>query len=244
MKRLQLSIFYLQELKYRLTYTALGTILIFLTAYKYKQSLIFIILPKGLSHFITAGLTEIFLTYVQFCTHLSLFFGLLIAAIQVYLFLRPGLYSYEAKVLLRLLITLIYFYLCLYCFIFPYFITLFWGLFSVYSQNFTPIHLTFEPRLDDYLKTIQQLNNALNIGFFYIISLNILQMYTNKKLWIKYRGVIYILLFFIAALITPPDIASQTIVGFPLIVFYELQIIIWSIYKEYKKKILIRQPIK
>ena len=107
----------------------------------------------------------------------------------------------------------------------------------MYAQNFTPINLTFEPKLTDYLKNIQQLNKILSLSFPCIILLNIIQKQTKKHLWVKYRGIIYIIFFLIAALITPPDILSQMLVGLPLIFFFEIQIIFWSIYKEYIKKI-------
>lgn len=244
MKRLQLSIYYLQELNYRLAYAAFGTILFFLTTYNYKQELIFIVLPQGLSHFVSAGLTEIFFTYIQICTILTLSVSIIIILTQIYLFLRPGFYIYEAKITFNLLIGTIFFYICLYIFIFPSLIKILWELFSTYSQNFTPIHLTFEPRLNDYLEHVQQLNRILAFSFPCIISLNILQMYTTKQLWVKYRGIAYILAFSIAAFITPPDILSQTLVGLPLIILYEIQIAFWAIYKTYKKNLLIRQPIK
>lgn len=240
MRNKKLSLYYLQELNYRLTYTAFGTALFFFTTYNYKQSLIFKILPQGLSHFITAGLTEIFFTYIQFCTLLSIGFSIFLGLTQIYLFLRPGLYYYEAKLLLKLLTIFICFYLAVYIFIFPILIKILWELFTLYSQNFTPIHLTFEPRLDDYLKNVQQLNKILSLSFPCIILINVIQKYTKKYLWVKHRGVIYILFFLIAAIITPPDIISQMLVGIPLILFFELQIIFWTIYNKYQKQLLIR----
>ena len=219
MKRLNLSIYYLQELNYRLTYAALGTLLIFFTTYTYKQSLIFIILPQGLSHFVSAGLTEIFFTYIQLCTILSFSFSLTLILTQIYLFLRPGLYIYEAEITFNLLIASISFYTCLYIFIFPWLIKILWELFSEYSKNFTPIHLTFEPRINDYLEHIKQLNQILSFSFPCIIGLNVIQKYTTKQLWIKYRAIAYIISFSIAAFITPPDILSQILVGLPLIFF-------------------------
>lgn len=244
MRKLQLSIYYIQELNYRLAYTSYGAALLFFTTYNYKQGLIFKILPQGLSHFVSAGLTEIFSTYIQLCTLLSFSFSITLINIQIYLFLRPGLYKYEANIALKLIISAICFYTCLYIFIFPPLIKLLWQLFSTYSQNFTPIHLTFEPRLDDYLKNIQQLNKILSLSFPCVLILNILQKNTAKEIWIKYRGIAYIVAFIISAFLTPPDILSQIIVGLPLIFFYEIQISTWALYKNYKKQLLIRQPIK
>ena len=244
MKKLHLSIYYLQELKYRLAYAAFGTLLLFFTTYTYKQGLIFIILPQGLSHFVSAGLTEIFFTYIQLCTILSFNSSFILIITQIYFFFRPGLYIYEARLIFNLLIISLCFYICLYLFIFPWLIKILWELFSEYSKNFIAIHLTFEPRINDYLEHIKQLNKIIGFSFPCILGLNILKKYTTRQLWIKYRGIAYIIAFSIAAFITPPDILSQTIVGLPLIFFYEVQIIFWSIYIKYKKRFLIRKPIK
>nr|YP_010118780.1 secY-independent transporter protein [Laminaria solidungula]QQY85024.1 secY-independent transporter protein [Laminaria solidungula] len=244
MNRLQISIYYLQELNYRLAYAIFGTILLFSTTYTYKQGLIFIFLPKGLSHFVSTGLTEIFFTYIQLCTIFSFSFGLGIALTQLYLFLRPGLYTFEAKTTFNLLITALIFYICLYAFVFPIIVKILWELFSDYSQNFTAIDLTFEPRLQDYLYHLQQLNKALTLIFPCLIALNIIQIYTSRQTWVKYRSIAYITAFSIAAFITPPDVLSQTLIGLPLIIFYEIQLKFWSLYEEYQKQLLIRQPIK
>lgn len=244
MRKLQLSIYYLQELNYRLIYAVIGTVLLFLTTYNYKQAIIFIILPRGLSHFVSAGLTEIFFTYMQLCTILSFSFSLLLMSIQIYLFLRPGLFKFEASISLKFLILAIFFYFFIYTLVFPALIKLLWQLFSTHSQHFAPINLTFEPRLNDYLKNIQQLNQLLSLSFPCLLILSLLQGYTQKTLWIKHRGIAYIVAFIIAAFITPPDILSLAIVGAPLVAFYELQIILWALYREYQGKLLIRKPIK
>jgi sec-independent protein translocase protein TatC len=44
-----------------------------------------------------------------------------------------------------------------------------------------------------------------------------------------YRPHIYVAMFVLAAIFTPPDVVSQLIVGFPLIIFYEIGIIVASI---------------
>lgn len=244
MKKIHLSIYYLQELKYRIIYATIGTLLLFFTTYHYKQTLIFLILPQGLSHFISSGLTEIFFTYMQLCTIISLSFGFVTIILQVYFFLRPGLYFYESKVALNLLIGTVFFYTYLYTSIFPLLTKFLWALFSTYSQNFNPIHLTFEPRLNDYLTHVQYLNKILCFSLPCIISLNLILKYTNKNLWIKYRGIFYMFAFSLAAFITPPDILSQAIIGFPMVLFYEVQIVFWALYKEYQNQLLIRQPVK
>lgn len=244
MNRLKISIYYLQELNYRLAYAIFGTFFFFSIAYTYKQGLIFIFLPKGLSYFVSTSLTEIFFTYLQLCTVFSFSFGFSIALTQLYLFLRPGLYEFEAKIIFNIIITAIIFYIFLYVFLFPLIAKILWELFLTYSQSFTAIDLTFEPKLHEYLVHLQQLNKILIFSFPCLVIVNIIQTHTNIQTWIKYRSIAYITAFFIAAFITPPDILSQTLIGLPLILLYEIQLKFWAISEEYKKQLLIRQPIK
>jgi len=44
-----------------------------------------------------------------------------------------------------------------------------------------------------------------------------------------YRRYIYVAMFVLAALFTPPDVVSQLIVAFPLVIFYEIGIIVTSV---------------
>jgi len=44
-----------------------------------------------------------------------------------------------------------------------------------------------------------------------------------------YRRYIYVAMFVLAALFTPPDVVSQLIVAFPLVIFYEVGIIVASV---------------
>nr|YP_011008008.1 SecY-independent transporter protein [Cutleria multifida]WBP69874.1 SecY-independent transporter protein [Cutleria multifida] len=234
MKKFQLSLYYIQEFNYRIGYTILGTVFAFSTTYKYKQSLIFIFLPKGLSHFVTTGLTELFTTYLQLCTIISIGIGIGISLAQLFFFFTPGLYHYEAKTFRRLIIIIICFYSCLYIYIFPILIEILWRLFTAYSQEFEAINLTFEPRLNDFLDHIKKLNKILALIFPCMIILNLAQKQTSKKFWVSFRGLAYIIAFTLSAIITPPDILSQTVVGLPIIIIYESQLLYWSIHEEYK----------
>jgi sec-independent protein translocase protein TatC len=50
----------------------------------------------------------------------------------------------------------------------------------------------------------------------------------------KYRKIALVIVLVLSAVITPPDIASQVIVAFPIIILYEISIII-------SKRVLRRQ---
>ena len=126
----------------------------------------------------------------------------------------------------------------------PIIIQTFWKLFYTDSTNFMPINLTLEPKLINYVQQLQQFNTLINFSFPILIILNIIQNNTSTKIWIKYRGLIYILSFTFAAFITPPDIISQILVGIPLILIYEIQITYKILKNKYREYLLIREPVE
>ena len=69
------------------------------------------------------------------------------------------------------------------------------------------------------------------------ISVLLTQMGLLKVAWMrKGRRVLIVIIFVVAALITPPDIVSQIMVAIPMIGLYELSIIICSILMRFRKK--------
>ncbi len=70
-----------------------------------------------------------------------------------------------------------------------------------------------------------------------VISVLLTQMGLLKVEWMKKgRKVIIIVIFLVAALITPPDIVSQIMVAIPMVGLYELSIIICGILMKFRKK--------
>ena len=65
----------------------------------------------------------------------------------------------------------------------------------------------------------------LPVVIVFIVRSGLVQIETLRG----YRRYIYIAMFVIAAIFTPPDVVSQLIVAFPLIAFYEMGIIVASL---------------
>ncbi|CAM9110434.1 unnamed protein product [Sphacelaria rigidula] len=233
MKKLELSLHYIQELNYRIAYTILGTTLLFIISYLYKQTLIYLIIPKGISHFISTDLTEIFTTYMHLCAAISLIIGTIIFIIQFYIFLIPGLYLNETKKGYKIIIITICFYLCIYTIALPIIIQISWEFFLSYTNDFNSIQLIFDPQLKNYLKHIYKLSIIINLSYPFLIILNILLFRIKTTTLTKHRRIIYFTSFTVAAILTPPDVISQAFIGLFFILFYEIQIILWIIYRKY-----------
>ena len=68
-----------------------------------------------------------------------------------------------------------------------------------------------------------------------VVSVLLARLGILKPEWLKKgRKVAIVLIFIVAAIITPPDVSSQILVAIPMIVLYELSI--WLTSMLYKKK--------
>jgi sec-independent protein translocase protein TatC len=72
------------------------------------------------------------------------------------------------------------------------------------------------------LTLILGISFELPIVLVFAVHSGLVQIDTLKE----YRRYIYVAMFVLAAIFTPPDVVSQLIVGFPLVIFYEIGIIV------------------
>jgi sec-independent protein translocase protein TatC len=70
-----------------------------------------------------------------------------------------------------------------------------------------------------------------------VLSLLLTQMGLLKVSWMKkFRKIVIVAIFFVSAIITPPDIVSQVMVAIPILFLYELSIILCTIFQKLKKE--------
>ena len=99
-----------QELKYRIIYTIISLTLLTTVLYNFKTELIYILNGHENNineYFIYTKLSEVFVTYIQLSFFLSFYITSAVLIIQLLVFLTPGLYEYEYKILKNLSIVII-----------------------------------------------------------------------------------------------------------------------------------------
>ncbi|MBU0859668.1 MAG: twin-arginine translocase subunit TatC [Alphaproteobacteria bacterium] len=184
--------------------------------------------PDSTQRLIYTGLTEAFFTYMKVAFFAGLFITFPIIATQLYRFLAPGLYARERRAFLPFLMATPILFLAgaafVYYFVMPMAWKFFLGFQSTGAETTLPIQL--EARVGEYLDLVMVLIFAFGFCFQLPVVLGILGragMVTSAMLS-RFRRYAIVVIFIVAAIITPPDIISQVLLAVPLMALYELSI--------------------
>ena len=228
---------HLTELRSRLIKSFIFLIIIFLICYFFSEEIYrFLVHPYAnavLSNeldrrLIFTALHEAFLTYLKVAFFAAIFISSPIFLTQIWKFVAPGLYKNEKQALLPFLVatpTLFILGGCLvYYLIMPLAIEFFLSFETVAESGTIPIQL--EAKVNEYLSLIMRLIFAFGISFQLPVILSLLArigIIDSEYLKLR-RKYVVVIIFAIAAILTPPDPITQIGLALPLLLLYELSI--------------------
>lgn len=173
------------------------------------------------------GPAEYLFTQLQIGFYGALFLSCPYIFAQIYFFSAPGLYRRERGALMPYLIATPVFFLI--GALMVYFVAAPMALHyfaSMQSHNFSGVAIEMLPTTERYLNFIMAFTLGFGICFQIPVVLTLmaqLGLITAQTLRTRRRHAI-VLVFLIAAFLTPPDIASQFMLAVPTLLLYELSI--------------------
>jgi len=220
---------HLEELRRRLIVCFVAVGIGFVLSYGFKEKL-FQILTRPLigvmetgDKLIFTGLPEAFFTYLKVAFLSGIILATPIIFYEFWMFVAPGLYDKEKRLMLPIVFLSTLFFLggsfFGYFIVFPYGFKFFLGF---ASEIIRPL-----PSMREYLSFASKLLLAFGVVFelpliiTFLAKLGIVSVSFLKKNR-KYA----VLLFFVgAAILTPPDVVTQIMMALPLMVLYEISIV-------------------
>jgi len=220
---------HLDELRKRLIRCFIAVGIGFAASYGFKEQL-FQILVRPLIKVMNAGdkmiftgLPEAFFTYLK----VAFLSGLILAApviiYQFWMFVAPGLYEKEKKLMIPIIFLSTFFFIG--GSLFGYFIVFPWGF--KFFLGFSSDMIQAMPSMKEYLSFSAKLLLAFGLVFelplviTFLARLGIVSVEFLKK----NRKYALLLFFAGAAILTPPDVVTQIMMALPLMVLYEISII-------------------
>ncbi len=240
---------HLTELRSRLINSLIFIFVIFIIGYFFAENIYnFLVEPYAKAvqndgierRLIFTALHETFITYLKVAFFAAIFLGCPVILTQLWKFVAPGLYKNEKKALLPYLIaTPILFLLggmLIYYLVMPLAIKFFLSFETTNEVVGLPIQL--EAKVNEYLSLIMRLIFAFGISFQLPVLLSLLARvgFIDSEYLKKRRKYVIVIIFAIAALLTPPDPITQIGLAIPLLILYELSILSVKLTEKNKEK--------
>lgn len=221
---------HLEELRRRLIIVVVAIVIATLGAYCFSEDLFRILMVPLLAvmpaegGLIFTGLTETFFTYLKISILAGFFISSPVVIFQIWRFSAPGLYAEEKR----------------YVFPFVFFATIFFvggamfGYFVVFPfgfkffMGFATDFIRPMPSVREYFSFAVRMLFAFGVVFELPVVTAFLALFglIRAETLINKRKYAVLGAFVIAAILTPPDIVSQLMMAGPIIILYEISIVV------------------
>jgi sec-independent protein translocase protein TatC len=221
---------HLEELRQRLIVCAIAVGICFAGAYFFAEEIFLLlvaplkaVMPEG-DHLIFTNLPEMFIAYIK----VALVAGVLMAApvlfYQAWMFVAPGLYQNEKKHMIPFVVisTVLFVGGAL----FGYFIVFPFGF--KFFVGFSNEYVKAMPSVKQYFSFSIKLLFAFGIVFelpviiYFLTKIGLVTVDLLKK----QRKYAILITFALSAILTPPDVITQCMMAIPLILLYEIGILV------------------
>ncbi len=193
------------------------------TIFRFLSSPLYKLLPQN-STFIFTNLTDAFFTYIKLSFFAGIIFAIPVILYQTWRFIAPGLYEHERRYVVPFISLGTLFFIAGISFGFYIVFPVAFKFFVSYTTD----SIKILPSIKEYLSFCCSFLLAFGVIFelpiiiFFLARVGIVsekQLRSNRKYAV-------LIAFIVAAILTPtPDVVNQTLMAVPIIILYEISII-------------------
>ncbi len=222
---------HLEELRRRLIRCVYAVGILFLACYGFKEKIFEFIaiplvasLPDKNSWMVFTGVAEAFFTYMKLAFIAAIFIASPYIFYQFWSFVSPGLYAKEKKLVVPIAVTSSLLFVTGAAF--GYFVVFPFGF--TYFMSFTTETIRPMLSLREYLDFV----TAMLLAFGLVFELPLVVFFLAKAgivtagMLTKNRRYSIVGIFIVAAILTPPDVVSQSLMAIPLLILYEISVVV------------------
>ena len=230
---------HLEELRRRMIVVAIAIGVATVASYYFSEDLFRILMAPLLAAMpadgglIFTGLTETFFTYLKISLVAGFFIASPVVIFQIWRFSAPGLYAHEKRYVFPFVLSATIFFVG--GALFGYFIVFPFGF--KFFMGFATDFIRPMPSVKEYFSFAVRMLFAFGVVFELPVVTAFLAMFglIQAQTLAQKRKYAVLGAFVIAAVLTPPDIASQLMMAGPIIILYEMSILIARICGRRKK---------
>jgi sec-independent protein translocase protein TatC len=231
---------HIADLRKRLVISTLTVVAMFFVCFTFYEPIlnwmmvpIEAVLPKN-SHMVAVEIQETFFTALKVAFFAGFVASLPVIFWQLWLFLAPGLYDHEKK----LVVPFVFFATLMFLIgaSFAYYVVVPFGF--EFLVNFGSAVVTVLPSIGKYVGFFTKLLVGFGIAFelpvitFFLAKIGLVD---DKMLKDFFRYAV-VIIFIVAALLTPPDVLTQFLMAGPLILLYGISIYVAKVFNPAAKE--------
>jgi len=231
---------HLIELRSRILKALIAVLVVFLCLFYFAQDLyqylampLIATMPEGATMIATAVASP-FLAPFKLTLVLSFFVAIPVVLYQIWAFIAPGLYKNEKRLVAPLLASsTLLFYAGM---AFAYYVV--FPLVFLFFNSVAPEGVLVSTDISSYLDFVLKMFFAFGVAFEIPIAVILLCWtgVTTAESLSKKRPYIIIAAFVVGMLLTPPDVISQTLLAVPMLILFEIGVVIGGLYSRKSKE--------
>ncbi|MBN1550052.1 twin-arginine translocase subunit TatC [bacterium] len=227
---------HLTELRTRIIRALLAVLVGFIACFAFAEQIfrflsqpLIDVLPEAEKQMVFTSLPEVFIVYLKVSIFAGIFLSSPVIFYQIWRFISPGLYAHEKKYMIPfVIISTLFFILGA---VFTYYQVFPWGF--KFFIKFSSDSIKPMISLNEYLKFATRLLLAFGAIFEMPILISFLARIglVTPSFLRKQRKYAIVIMFTLAAILTPPDVITQLMMAGPMWVLYEISILAADFFK-------------